>query len=69
MVYTDKVHVVADSLAELHEWAAANGIKPCWFHRGRLLHYDLPKRIRGKVPPGAVEVSSKKIVEVARTAK
>jgi len=64
MIYCDGVHVAADSLAELHEWAEKNGIKRCWFHRGD--HYDLPKRIRGTIPFDTVGVDSRRIVEVIR---
>lgn len=45
MTYTDGIHLVADSLEELHEFAKQIGIKRCWFHgiRKGHPHYDLPK--------------------------
>ena len=45
MTYTDGIHLVADSLEELHEFASSIGIKRCWFHGMRKghPHYDLPK--------------------------
>ncbi len=32
------------SVAGLHTMAARLEIKRCWFHAGRLAHYDIPKR-------------------------
>lgn len=31
------------SIANLHDMAQGLGIKRCWFHPGRLAHYDIPK--------------------------
>ena len=42
MVYTDGVHLVAESEAELHAFARGIGLKSEWFqNRSRLPHYDL----------------------------
>lgn len=32
------------SIGNLHLMAESLGIKRCWFHSGRLAHYDIPKR-------------------------
>lgn len=68
MIYTDGVHLISDkSETELHAYADSIGIKPCWFHKGaEHPHYDLPKHMRGKAPPGAKMVSSKEIVRIIR---
>lgn len=64
MVYTDRTHLVADSLEELHAFARLIGLKRCWFqnHR-RHPHYDLMRgRKQAAVDAGAQVVSSKEIV-------
>ncbi len=52
MIYTDKVHIVADSIEELHEFAASVGLKrACWFEgmsKGHP-HYDMPKYLKSAV--------------------
>ena len=49
MVYRDEArHLVADTLAELHQFAARVGIKRCWFDADRdggKPHYDIPQRV------------------------
>lgn len=32
------------TVENLHLMAENLGIKRCWFHRGKFLHYDIPKR-------------------------
>lgn len=43
MVYTDGVHLVADTLGELHKFAFSIGLKYCYFEGTRKghPHYDL----------------------------
>lgn len=43
MLYTDRTHLVADTLTELHEFCKSVGIKRCWYegYRKRHPHYDL----------------------------
>ena len=69
MVYIDKVHMVADTLEELHNFAIKIGLKRHYFEGVRKghPHYDLTnKSIREKaIENGAVVVSSKKIVELS----
>lgn len=44
MIYTDGVHIVADSLEELHIYMQSIGIKRCWYEKAkRHPHYDIPK--------------------------
>lgn len=45
MVYTDGIHVVADTLQELHNMMENIGVKKYWFEGVRKghPHYDLPK--------------------------
>ncbi len=54
-------HLTADTLDELHAFAAKLGMKPAWFQDHRLApHYDLtPQRRARAVELGAVEVSAK----------
>lgn len=52
----DWCHMRADSIVELHEFAAKIGRKRCWFHRGD--HYDLTPSFRLKaVEAGAIELT------------
>lgn len=42
MVYTDGIHLIADSLDELHEFALKIGLKREWFQdHPKHPHYDL----------------------------
>lgn len=70
MVYTDGIHLVADSVEELHAFAAAVGIKRCWFENRRGKHhphYDIPVSMREVVlRAGVVKVSAREIVEILR---
>jgi hypothetical protein len=68
MIYTDLVHIITDgSLDELHEFAKSAGIHPCWFHRGsKFPHYDLPKKRRGKPLAGAIQKTSRELIEILK---
>jgi len=63
--YTDGVHLVAETREELHAFAAAAGIKRCWFHRD---HYDLrTERHRAAAfAAGAVLRPSRWLVQLLR---
>jgi hypothetical protein len=50
----------------LHAMAAHLGIKRCWFHRGRFLHYDIPKRRVSELRAKTVQVSSRQILEICK---
>lgn len=71
MIYTDGVHLIADSLEELHAFAAAIGIKRIWFEnrRGKQHpHYDIPMSMKQTVlSAGVKRVSSREIVELLRS--
>lgn len=56
-------HMYADSLAELHSFAARLGMKRQWFQdEARLPHYDLTeRRRRAAVKLGAKEVTTREI--------
>jgi hypothetical protein len=64
-------HLVADSDAELHAFAARLGMKRAWFqhkasrpHQG---HYDLPERAReDALALGAVEVTWRQVGRMMR---
>ncbi len=68
MVYTDKIHLVADTLEELHQFADAIGLNRQWFqNHSRHPHYDLwGSRLRDALKRGAVIVSSREVVLVSR---
>lgn len=66
MIYTDKIHLVADTLTELHDFAKSIGLKRCYYHgvkKGHP-HYDLMTiSIQEKaINAGAIIVSSKEIL-------
>lgn len=51
-------HLFADSLEELHEFAAKIGMRRSWFQQTKLPHYDLTaKRRKIAVENGAQEVN------------
>ena len=67
MIYTDKVHLVADNLFELHSFAKTVGLKRFYFHGVRKSHphYDITNNIMlNKVleQPNVQVVSSKIIL-------
>ena len=68
MVYTDKIHMVADSLEELHDFATYIGLRREWFqNHSRHPHYDLwGSRLKSALNRGTVVVNSKEIVRISR---
>ena len=71
MIYRDmKRHLVADSLEELHAFAAKVGIKRHWFDpdpRGGKPHYDIPVRMtHSKVFAETQLVSSREILRLSK---
>jgi hypothetical protein len=80
-VYVDKAvtvwrgqrwcHLLADTLAELHAFAAKIGSKPEWFQsKAKYPHYDMnEKRRELAVKLGAIEVDRKTIILKARKLK
>jgi hypothetical protein len=57
-------HMFADSLAELHDFAARIGLLHTWFQRSsRIPHYDLtPGKRREAVAAGAVELDRRQTI-------
>lgn len=55
--WTSSTHMVADTLEELHTFAAGIGLKRAWFQDKRLKHYDLnPGRFAKAVEAGAIVI-------------
>jgi len=45
MLYTDGIHLVADTIAELHAYCEKFHIKRCWFEKAKTHpHYDIPQK-------------------------
>lgn len=71
MIYTDGVHLAADTPAELHAFAQSIGLNREWFQdHPRHPHYDLTTaRMRQKaIDAGAVEMSARAIILLLRLA-
>jgi hypothetical protein len=71
MVYTDRVHMIASSIEELHEFAAKIGLHKCYYRNPRKKrhpHYDLMnEKIREKaIEHGAIVVTDREIVKLCR---
>lgn len=66
--YSQACHLVADSVQELHIFAWKIGLHKSWFRdKPELPHYDLTYGMRNRaVFFGAIEVDSKKIVEMMK---
>jgi hypothetical protein len=63
-----RYHLAADSVEELHGFALQIGIRRCWFHRGRFLHYDVTGEQRDRaIAAGARAVTSRELVRHMRT--
>lgn len=61
-------HLVADSVDELHEFAARLGLRPEWFQRKTLYpHYDVTTSVRARaLRLGAVAAHKEAVVTCAR---
>ena len=81
MIYTDKIHMVADSLEELHQFAQKIGLSRAYFEgtMKKHPHYDLVnekkkplydlfgKKFMDKaIENGAVVVRDRKILEISK---
>jgi len=69
MIYTDGVHLVGDSLEELHKFARGMGLKREWFQdHPQHPHYDLTTvfALKRALSKGAELVNYRKIIEVVR---
>lgn len=61
MVYTDGVHLIADSWDELHKFAQSIGLKREWFQQHpRHPHYDIitASKMRRAIKAGAIKMRS-----------
>jgi hypothetical protein len=58
----------ADSLSELHAFAAVIGVKKCWYHRGTAHpHYDITNEQRElALSSGATAVDTRSLLKVAK---
>jgi len=55
--YNYSCHLVADTVAELHSFAACLGLKRSWFQDKRIPHYDLTRNKRKQaVKLGAIQI-------------
>ena len=55
--YQYSCHLIADTVAELHSFAACLGLKKSWFQAKTLPHYDLTRNKRRQaVKLGAMEM-------------
>ena len=69
MIYTDKIHLVADSLNELHCFAIKIGLKINWFQNNKKHpHYDIwGKMLIKAIKNGAIIIKSKELVLISKT--
>lgn len=56
------------SIEGLHEMAFELGIKRCWFHAGRLAHYDVPLKdvVRLRLHPRVRFVSNRTVLGIIK---
>lgn len=68
MIYTDRVHLIADELQELHWFAESIGMKRSWFQdHPKHPHYDIfGRNVTKAIRHGAKVVSSKKLIEILK---
>jgi len=60
MVFTDGIHLIAEDVAELHNFAKSIGLKPCWYHgSSRHPHYDL---YSGKIAKNRTDMQRRAMV-------
>jgi hypothetical protein len=60
-------HMLADTVAELHDFAATIGMRREWFQPFSRPHYDLSKARRSAaIKAGAIEVDRKTLSEIMR---
>ena len=70
MIYTDKIHLVADTLIELQDFAIKIGLKSHFYHglRKGHPHYDLtnPKILNKALDNGAKIVDKREILRISK---
>lgn len=57
------------SIENLHQMANELGIKRCWYHGGRIPHYDIPKKRINEITEKCQVVSTKDLIKIARLAQ
>jgi len=67
----DGRHLVCSpySVENLHAMAADLGIKRCWYHGGRLAHYDIPKSRVAEIRTRTVRVTKRTILAIIKGTK
>ncbi|GAH44695.1 unnamed protein product [marine sediment metagenome] len=66
MIYTDKVHLVGDTLQELHDFAKFIGLKREWFQdHPRHPHYDITtsRMLKKILAHKIIRISSKQLLK------
>lgn len=71
MIYTDRIHMIGETVEELHEFAKKIGLHKCYYRNPRKKrhpHYDLMnERIREKaIENGAILVPDREIVRLCK---
>jgi len=73
MVYTDKIHLVSDSINELHEFANLIELKKYYYHgfKKEHPHYDLTNNeiLNKAINNGAIIKNSKEILLISKKSK
>jgi hypothetical protein len=54
------------SVENLHRMAEQLGIKRCWFHAGRLAHYDIPKLRQAEIAGRTEVVSPREVLRIIK---
>jgi len=68
--YGKSCHLFADTVSELHTFAASIGLKREWFQDTRHPHYDLTaSKRRQAVREGAIEISARDYIKIKRSAR
>jgi hypothetical protein len=70
MIYTDKIHLVADSINELHSFAENIGLKRYYFegvHKGHP-HYDLTNKdiIEKVLTYNVIIISTRELLQISK---
>ena len=50
------------SIDNLHKMAQSLNIKRCWFHNAKYPHYDIPKKMMGKMPSSCELIPAKQLL-------
>lgn len=65
--YSQACHLIGDTVAELHSFAASLGLKRNWFQNKTVPHYDLTvNKRRQAISLGAIEIDVKMFIQKIR---